>query len=138
MLAYRSASNTCSETTNMVYGLSRFLSLATGAQSEANKIKVSRHRFSWLRPFCQKNQKPSTSFTPTGSFWTYKIHPKTEPRKIKTPYLWPRSKVWMRAHKRTFKPPRLKSQIGSLYLSGFVPLNSIHQKKSRTISRVMS
>ena len=28
-----------------------------------------------------------------------------------TLYLWPRSKVWIRALKRMFKPPRLKSQI---------------------------
>ena len=26
-------------------------------------------------------------------------------------YLWPRSKVWIQAGKRAFKPPRLKSQI---------------------------
>ena len=34
MLAYRSASNTCSETTNMVYGFSRFLSVAIEVKSE--------------------------------------------------------------------------------------------------------
>ena len=46
--------------------------------------------------------------------------PKTEPRKIKHPYLWPRSKGWMRALKRTFNLQRLKSQIGMPYLPGFV------------------
>ena len=42
----------------------------------------------------------------------------------------------MRAFKRTFNLPRLKSQIWLIYLFGSVPLNS--SKKSRTISRVMS
>ena len=35
-------------------------------------------------------------------------------------YLWSRSKVWMRAGKRTFKPPRLKSQICLIGGNGFV------------------
>ena len=39
------------------------------------------------------------------------IQPRSARWKINKSYLWPRSKVWMRARKRTFKPPRLKSQI---------------------------
>ena len=57
-------------------------------------------------------------------------------QRTKYALLWPRSKGWMRAYKRTFNLPRLKSQIWLIYLFGSVPLNS--QKKSRTISRVMS
>ena len=34
MLAYRSASHTCSETTNMVYGISRFLAVAVEVNPE--------------------------------------------------------------------------------------------------------
>ena len=49
----------------------------------------------------------------------------TPAKRTDTLYLWPRSKVWMRAYKRAFKAPRLKSQIegiGSLRwpsLAGF-------------------
>ena len=46
----------------------------------------------------------------------------TELRKINKAYLWPGSKVWMRALKRTFKPPRRKSQICFIYPSEFVYL----------------
>ena len=35
-------------------------------------------------------------------------------------YLWSRSKCWMRAHKRTFNTPRLKSQICLIGGNGFV------------------
>ena len=48
---------------------------------------------------------------------------RAELQKINKAYLWPRSKVWMRAHKRTFKPPRPKSQIGFIYLLEFVCLS---------------
>ena len=37
---------------------------------------------------------------------------KQKPKNIIASYLWPRSKCWMRAHKRAFNTPRLKSQIG--------------------------
>ena len=43
-----------------------------------------------------------------------------ELQKLNKAYLWPRSKVWMQAYKRTFKPPRLKSQICFIYLQEFV------------------
>ena len=65
------------------------------------------------------------------------------PKRAYSLYLWPRSKVWIRAYKasiqtaatkvsglgakfgcecckRTFKPPRLKSQICFIYLQEFV------------------
>ena len=45
---------------------------------------------------------------------------RAERREINKAYLWPRSKVWMRACKQTFKPPRLKSQICFIYLLKFV------------------
>ena len=35
------------------------------------------------------------------------------------PYLWSRSKCWMRAGKRTFNAPRLKSQIWLIGFNGF-------------------
>lgn len=44
----------------------------------------------------------------------------TDPIILNTLYLWPGSKVWMRAHKRTFKPPRRKSQIQSIQDYGVV------------------
>ena len=47
---------------------------------------------------------------------------KIRTNKITMPYLWPRSKGWMRAHKRTFNLQRLKTQIGHSYLYWFVSL----------------
>ena len=56
---------------------------------------------------------------------------RAELQKINKAYLWPRSKVWMRAHKRTFKPQRPKSQIGFIYLLEFVCLVCIACGKSK-------
>lgn len=39
------------------------------------------------------------------------ILPQPEAIEANKPYLWSRSKCWMRAGKRTFNAPRLKSQI---------------------------
>ena len=47
----------------------------------------------------------------------------TELQKINKAYLWPRSKCWMWARKRTFNTPRLKSQICFIYLLEFVCLS---------------
>ena len=45
---------------------------------------------------------------------------KQNPQRKYTLYLWPRSKVWIRAGKRAFKPPRLKSQMLVYDSPGFV------------------
>ena len=58
---------------------------------------------------------------------------RAELQKINKAYLWPRSKVWMRAHKRTFKTQRLKSQIGFIYLLEFVCFVCIACGKSKNI-----
>ena len=41
-----------------------------------------------------------------------------------------RSKVWMRAFKRTFKPQRLKSHLGIISLQGFARLSKAKDRKS--------
>ena len=43
-----------------------------------------------------------------------------ELQKLNKAYLWPRSKGWMQAVKRTFNLQRLKSQICFIYLQEFV------------------
>ncbi len=57
---------------------------------------------------------------------------RTELREINKAYLWPRSKGWMRAGKRTFNLQRLKSQICFIYLPEFVSFHSLtnHQNSS--------
>ena len=46
--------------------------------------------------------------TSTNVFWAAS---KQFPKRADTLYLWPRSKGWMQAVKRTFNLQRLKSQI---------------------------
>ena len=46
--------------------------------------------------------------------------PLSETSKSHRPYLWSRSKCWMRAHKRTFNAQRLKSQIWTMGFRCFV------------------
>ena len=56
-------------------------------------------------------QKVNSDFTPVAKDRTLEGD---------TSYLWSRSKCWMRALKRTFNTPRLKSQIRRLPLPEFV------------------
>ena len=57
--------------------------------------------------------------------------PLSETSKSHRPYLWSRSKCWMRAHKRTFNAPRLKSQIWTMGFRCFVSFaNSTNQNFS--------
>ena len=57
--------------------------------------------------------------------------PLSETSKSHRPYLWSRSKCWMRAHKRTFNAQRLKSQIWTMGFRCFVSFaNSTNQNFS--------
>ena len=57
--------------------------------------------------------------------------PLSETSKSHRPYLWSRSKCWMRAHKRTFNTQRLKSQIWTMGFRCFVSFaNSTNQNFS--------
>ena len=44
----------------------------------------------------------------------------TEVKRRNTAQMWPRSKRWMRVHKRTFNTPRLKSHLSSISSLDFV------------------
>ena len=56
MLAYRSASNTCSETTNMVYGSLRFLSVAAEVKSQCFGRFLNFSKTNQLRKFEDENR----------------------------------------------------------------------------------
>ena len=56
-----------------------------------------------------------------------------------TLYLWPRSKVWMWAHKRTSKPPRLKPKIeGIIFLLGRLSLNELNSNSFFSVEIIAS
>ena len=78
--------------------------------------------FSWNHSFSGNSQ-----ISPT---WILILlqKPLSETSKSHRPYLWSRSKCWMRAHKRTFNAQRLKSQIWTMGFRCFVSFaNSTNQ-----------
>ena len=62
----------------------------------------------------------------------------TNPQRKYTLYLWLRSKVWIRALKRVFKPPRLKSQIQIISFSEFIYLFKHSLVRTATASKAIA
>ena len=125
MFAYALAFNTCSETTNMDDGISMFLTVVSEVKSEfmlegfGEEDRRCRSSGKWNfigLTLISIPQKVTTGWSLPQIF--LKINPefawaanKQLPKRADSLYLWPRSKGWMQAVKRTFNLQRLKSQI---------------------------